>query len=270
MAAVFHGLAALALLVSLAGVVGRVRFWLEGSVHAPDGSDRQRDVLALARRGVRILLRPQAPRALFWNALVLRQVWRESRLRWLIHLTISWSVVGLFAIGSLGNMASDLGAPLEKDDAWFAFLNDGLGVALLAGLALAVGRRYVSPKPYTKTLFEDTVVLAVLALLGVGGFLLEAGRYLNEGTSAAVGGYAFLGYPLSRAVEPLAWDWAVVYDWLWWTHGLPALGLVAYLPHSKLFHMVASPLTIALDADALDSSARARSGLEGEARAWPA
>ena len=270
MAEVFHALAALAVVIFLVGVVGHVRFWLGGSLRTPDGRDRLRKALALTRRGLSILLRPQSLRVLFWNGLVLRQVWRESRLRWVIHLTVSWSFVGLFIIGSLGNMASDVGAPLEKDDAWFAALNDSLALALLAGLGLALGRRYISPKPYTRTLFEDVAVLAVLALLGIGGLLLEAGRYLEEGTSAATGGYAFLGYPLSQVVEPLGWDWALVYDWLWWTHALLALGLVAYLPHSKLFHMFASPLTIALDADAVRSSGDARGTVQQEAKPWPA
>jgi len=266
---VFHGLAALALLIFLAGVIGRVRFWLSGSLLTADPSDRT-SALASLRRGLSILLLPRTLRALFWNGLVLRQVWRESRLRWLIHLTVSWSFLGLFAIGSLGNMASDLGAPLEKDDAWFAAFNDGMGLALLVGLGLALGRRYISPKPYTRTLFEDAAVLAILALLGAGGLLLEASRYLKDATSASVGGYAFLGYPLSQAAEPLDWDWALVYDWLWWTHALLALGLVAYLPYSKLFHMFSSPLTIALDAGDVDSPGQARSAVEREARAWPA
>ncbi len=265
---VFHGLAALALVVFLAGSIGRVGFWLGGSPRTAGSTGRWQKALALTRRGLGMLVRQQALRALFWNGLVLRQVWRENRLRWLTHLTISWSFVALFAIGSLGNMASDLGAPLEKDDAWFAALNDGLGLALLAGLGLALGRRYLSPKPYTRTLFEDAAVLAILVLLGFGGFLLEAGRFLKEGTSASAGGYAFLGYPLSQVMEPLGWDWALVHDWLWWTHAVLALGLVAYLPYSKLFHMFASPLTIALDADAEDSPRRARGVVEQEAEPW--
>ncbi len=266
----FYGLAALALATFLAGFIGRVRSWLSGGLPTAGSDEGSGRALALARRGFGILLRPQALRGLFWDGLVLRQVWRESRLRWLIHLTVSWSFVGLFAIGSLGNMASDLGAPLGKDDAWFAAFNDGLGLALLAGLGLALGRRYIAPKPYTRTLFEDAAVLAVLALLGVGGLLLEAARYLEEGTSVSAGGYAFLGYPLSQAAEPLGWDWALVHDWLWWTHALLGLGLVAYLPYSKLFHMFASPLTIALDAGTVDSPDEAQGAVQREARAWPA
>ena len=267
---VFHALGALALLIFVAGVVGRVRFWLDGSVSGAHDVGRWGKAAALARRGFGTLFRRQTLRALFWDGLILRRVWRENRLRWLIHLTISWSFVGLFTIGSLGDMASDLGAPLEKDDAWFAALNESLGLALLTGVVLAAGRRYLSPKPHTKTVFEDAAVLAVMGLLAAGGFLVEAGRYLKEGTPASAAGYAFLGYPLSQVVEPFGWDWALVHSWLWWTHGLLALGLVAYLPYSKLFHMFASPLTVALDSRPVDSTGRAAGRTVGEARAWPA
>jgi len=268
--AVFHVLAALALIIFSVGVIRRVRFWLGASPADIGSSNNWSEALALSGRGLAVFLRSQTLRALFLDGLLLRRLWRENRLRWLIHLSIAWSFVGLFVIGSLGNMASDLGAPLEKDDAWFATTNESLGLALLAGLALALGRRYISPKPYTKTLFEDAAALAVLVLLGMGGFFLEASRFLKEGTPASVGGYAFLGYPLSQAIKPLGWDWAAVYDWLWWTHSLLALGLVAYLPFSKLFHMFASPLTIALNAGAADPPGEAVRAVEGGARVWPA
>ena len=119
----FHALAALALLLFLVGVIRRVRFWLGGSLAPIDSSDRWKKALALTGRGRAIFLRRQTLRALFWDGLLLRRVWRESRLRWLIHLSVAWSFVGLFVIGSLGNMVADLGVPLEKDDAWFAALN---------------------------------------------------------------------------------------------------------------------------------------------------
>jgi len=267
--ALFHGLAALALLVFVVGVAGRVRFWLGGAGGA-DAPDRGAAALTLARRSAGIILRRQTLQALVSNGLILRQVWRESRLRWLIHLTISWSFVGLFVIGSLGDMASDLGAPLRKDDAWFAAINDSLGVVLLAGVALAAGRRYLSRRPHTRTLFEDAAVLAVLGLLGVSGFLVEAGRYLKEGTPASVGGYAFVGYALSQAAEPLGWDWAFAYGWFWWVHGLLGLGLVAFIPYSKLFHIFASPVTIALDERGTRPRPSEGGGVAGEATAWPA
>ena len=243
----FHAISWLALLIFLAGAGVRVHFWLGGRLAGAESAGRWHKALVLSRRGLSVL-RPKTLGALFWDGLLLRRLWRAGRLRWFIHFSIAWSFVGLFAIGSLGDMVSELGVPLAKDDAWFAVINDALGLALLAGVILALVRRYAFPQPHTRTLFDDAAVLAVLAAVAAGGFLLEAGRYLKEGTPTSVGAYAFLGYPLSRAFHPLGWDWAAAYGWLWWTHSLLAMGLVAYLPFSKLFHMFASPAAIAVGA----------------------
>ena len=246
MDSVFHGLSALALATFAWGVFERVSFWLRPELRGNPGGVRWRRALSLASQGARRLRRPTTLRALFWNGLVQRQLWRESRQRWLMHLSLSWSFVGLFIIGSGGNFLIDLGVPLAKDDHWFAATNDLLGLTLLLGVAIALQRRFLSPKPYVRTVFEDTAILALLAFLALSGFLVEATRYLKEGTADGVAAYGFLGYPLSRALEPLAADWAHAWDAFWWLHASSGLALVAYLPYSKLFHMFASPATIAI------------------------
>jgi nitrate reductase gamma subunit len=256
--ALFHGLSALALTIFAWGFFERVRFWLRPEFRGNHGRVHWRRAFSLAVQGVRRLWRPSTLRALFWNGLVQRQLWRESRQRWLMHLSLSWSFAGLFIIGSGGNFLSDLGVPLAKDDHWFAATNDLLGLTLFLGVAIAFQRRFFSPKPYVHTVFEDTAILAFLAFLALTGYFVEAARYLKEATPDGVAAYAFLGYPLSRALEPLAADWARAYDALWWLHASSGLGLVAYLPYSKLFHMFASPTTIAISAPAVE-----------EVAAWP-
>jgi len=256
--ALFHGLSALALIVFAWGSFERVRFWLRPELRGNPGGIRWRRVLSLTAQGARRLRRPSTLRALFWNGLIQRQLWRESRQRWLMHMSLSWSFAGLFVIGSGGNFLIDLGVPLAKDDHWFAASNDFLGLALLLGVAIALQRRFLSPKPHVRTVFEDTAILALLAFLALSGFLVESARYLKEGTPADVAAYAFLGYPISRALEPLGLDWARAYDALWWLHGSSGLAMVAYLPYSKLFHMFASPATIAISAPPA-----------GEVAAWP-
>jgi nitrate reductase gamma subunit len=257
--ALFHGLSALALAVFAWGVFERVRFWLRPELRGNPGGIRWGRALSLAVQGVRRLRRPSTLRTLFWNGLVQSQLWRESRQRWLMHLSLSWSFAGLFIIGSGGNFLIDLGVPLAKDDHWFAAINDFLGLTLLLGVAIALQRRFLSPKPYVRTVLEDTAILGLLAFLALSGFLVEAARYLKEGTPDGVAAYAFLGYPLSRALEPLSADWARAYDALWWLHASSGLGLVAYLPYSKLFHMFASPATIAISAPTVAE----------EVAAWP-
>jgi nitrate reductase gamma subunit len=256
--ALFHGLSALALAVFAWGVFERVRFWLGPSFQGrTDRRRRAKEVNVGAtfrspagglKDSPTVRRRSLSLRTLFWNGLVQRQLWRESRQRWLMHVSLSWSFVGLFIIGSGGNYLIDLGAPLAKDDHWFAATNDFLGLTLLLGVAIALQRRFLSPKPYVRTAFDDTAILALLAFLALSGFLVEAGRYLKEGTTDGVAVYAFVGYPLSRALDPLSLDWARAWDAFWWLHASSGLALVAYLPYSKLFHMFASPATIAIRA----------------------
>jgi nitrate reductase gamma subunit len=256
--ALFHGLSALALAVFAWGVFERVRFWLRPELRGNPGGIRWGRAMSLVVQGIRHLRRPSTLRALFWNGLVQSQLWRESRQRWLMHVSLSWSFAGLFVIGSGGNFLLDLGVPLTKDDHWFAATNDFLGLTLLLGVATALQRRFLSPKPHVRTVFEDTAILAFLAFLALSGYLVEAARYLKEGTPDSAAAYAFLGYPLSRVLEPLGADWSRAYDAFWWLHASSGLALVAYLPYSKLFHMFASPTNIAVSAPAAE-----------EVAAWP-
>ncbi len=240
---VFHVIAALSGVVFLAGVAMRARLWLRGRAPGVESDDRRANAVALARRAPSALNRRRL-RATLLDGLLLRRMWRNSRSRWAIHFSIAWSFVGLFMIGSLGNFVADLGVPLEKDDAWFAVTNDALGLTLLAGVSLAAFRRFVVRERSTKTRFDDAAVLAALLVLAAGGFLVEAGRYLDEGTPGSTAAYAFLGYPLSQVLKPLGLHWGAAYDAIWWTHSLVALGLVAYMPYSKLFHVFTAPATV--------------------------
>ena len=243
---IFHGLAALSLLAFTAGVAGRIRFWLRASSH--DAAMRRRDFSSAVRKSAAALRKPGALRAVAVDGLLFRRLWRVSRYRWLIHFLLAWSFVGLFVIGSLGDMVASLGVPLGKDDPWFAAVNDTLGLGLLAGVVLAAGRRLFPRAPHPATAFDDGLVLALIGLLAIGGFFLEAGRYLEDAVPASIGGYAYAGYALSRALEPLGANGEALHEGLWWTHALLALGLVAYIPHSKLFHMFTAPATIVRNA----------------------
>lgn len=259
----FHVLTALTLIVFAAAFLGKVRFWLTGLLLGA-GVRGWVKVLSLLPGTLQVLGRPAVGRRLFWNAVVQRQIWWESPQRWLIHSAISWTFVGLFLIGSLGNMFHDLGwLSLEKDTPWFAVINDALGLLLLLGVLLALARRWAVAQPYVRTVWDDAVILLVLAVLAFSGFLSEASRYLNEATPASTAQYAFLGYALSRLLEPLGLDWAAAHNSLWWAHAAFGLALVVYIPYSKLLHIFTSPATIALSASADEA------GRHDEVTAWP-
>ncbi|MBW2220341.1 MAG: 4Fe-4S dicluster domain-containing protein, partial [Deltaproteobacteria bacterium] len=58
--------------------------------------------------------------------------------------------------------------------------------------------------------------------------------------------WAFISYPLSRGIKPLAWiiNKARADVWLWYVHFLACFIGLAYLPFSKFFHIISSPISL--------------------------
>jgi nitrate reductase gamma subunit len=107
---------------------------------------------------------------------------------------------------------------------------------------IAVVRRFVlRPKIVRTELPDATSVLFLLAVV-VGGFLLEgmgiAGRIPGHESNQI---YSFLGYAFSWAMPASVGQY---YDQAWLLHGVMSALLIAYIPFSKLFHMIATPIAI--------------------------
>lgn len=235
---IFHGLSVLALAAFAAGAGLHVRHWMRAR---PASAGRPVAGEAHGGRGRARLT------AFLSDALLARRLRTISGLRWLTHILLAGGFVGLFVIGSLGDMAAAFGLPLDKDDAWFAAVNDTFGVALVLGILSAAVRRATGAGPRPRPVLEDWLSLALLAVLALGGFLLEGARYLEDGVASAPR-TAYVGYAIADLAEPLDWTWSAVHGWLWWTHALAALAVVAYLPFSRLFHIFAAPATLVLNA----------------------
>ena len=126
-----------------------------------------------------------------------------------------------------------------------ALLNDGLGLALLVGVALAAWRRFVRPDAQLRHTANDGLVLALLALIGLTGYPVEAFRLLAEGASAA--SWSFVGAPLARLLAPLDADWQAWHSTAFWGHFALTNVLLFYAPFSRFSHAVFSPLIAALN-----------------------
>jgi heterodisulfide reductase subunit C/nitrate reductase gamma subunit len=82
---------------------------------------------------------------------------------------------------------------------------------------------------------------------------LAQGRELNSMTCAechADSRWAFAGYGAARIISPFAvWlDRTDARQWLWYLHFFSCLIGLAYLPFSKMFHIIASPLSLLANA----------------------
>jgi len=137
----------------------------------------------------------------------------------------------------------------------YALVGDLAGLGFLAGLAMAIVRRYGPRKwrPYRiaiKTRPEHAVILGVMTAIGVTGFGAEASRIALASSQAPEGALEFerwsvVGYPLAQLLEGSAnlsgWHQA------WWiAHVLSFVVFLAIIPGTMLRHMFTSPLNMYL------------------------
>lgn len=240
----FHAVTVVTVLLFAWGVYEHVSFWFRGNLSRNrKGTFGQKVSLALGQTA-RALGSAATYRHILFNVILQRQIMKESFGRWFMHAAMIWGLAGLFFIGSLGDMAVDLHlASFQKDTPWFAVLNDIFGVLVLLGAAVALARRYIFGVHHLKSTLDDIVIMAGVGLGVISGLLLETARLNMDAVPAAVGAYSFAGQWL-RGVLPSAWPWTGIHTAVWWVHFLLGSAMVAYLPNSKLFHVLVAPLSV--------------------------
>ncbi len=247
---------AAALAVFLLGLIVMVSFWMKGEVAGEHDSLHNK-----IARGSDNLWRTVFSRE-FWGilkAVVLdvilqRRLLKESVQRWFFHTLIYWAILARMALGLFTWLAyqaapasSLAGALIDKNQGFVAAANDLLGLLLLAGVVLAALQRVVFRPKHVDTSATDAIALALLGVLSVLGFVLEAARLLLSHLPPEVQVYAFVSYPLSRLLAGIGGDWTVAYAWLWYAHGIVAAAFVAYLPFGKMRHVFAAPLSLIIN-----------------------
>jgi heterodisulfide reductase subunit C/nitrate reductase gamma subunit len=188
----------------------------------------------------------------------------------------------------------------------FLFLRDFFGIMVLAGLMIAVYRRFILKVPRLKSNSMDLYAIIILAVIMFSGVLLEGAKITSytefrnmvenysslddENEIQALEGFwvesfgvvspntqkfdktiiaqgqkvhdmhcaechsstkwAFTGYPVSRMLSPVALslDRSGVKTLFWYIHFLACFIGLAYLPFSKMFHFIASPVSLLANA----------------------
>ena len=130
---------------------------------------------------------------------------------------------------------------------WFSFLLDLFGLLVLIGILLAALRRYIirperlGYKSVPDNTADDAIALLFIAGIIVTGFIIEALRIYVTNPSWEV--WSFVGWNLSRAFAGLDFDTAkLLHKISWWTHTFIALGFIAYIPYSRLLHIITTPV----------------------------
>ena len=128
----------------------------------------------------------------------------------------------------------------------FSFLMDLFGVLLLVGILLAIDRRYIRKpdrlgyKGVPENTPDDAIVLLLLFVIVVTGFIGEALRIYVTHPSWEV--WSFAGWALAKAFAGVDPETArALHRANWWIHALLSLGFIAYIPYSRLLHIVTTP-----------------------------
>jgi Fe-S oxidoreductase/nitrate reductase gamma subunit len=133
------------------------------------------------------------------------------------------------------------------------FLGDTFGVLFLAGLAIALYRRYVMRLDRLETRWDDNFVVGMLIWIGVSGFVVEALRlqyyptpwaYLSPVGDALAALLGRAGVGLQVAAQ--AGNPPLLYQGFWWAHMVSVMVLIAALPYTKLVHVFTSAANIAM------------------------
>jgi Fe-S oxidoreductase/nitrate reductase gamma subunit len=128
----------------------------------------------------------------------------------------------------------------------FSFLMDLFGLFVLIGVALALDRRYVKKpdrlgyKGTPDNTPDDAIALLLVGGIIVTGFIIEALRIYV--TNPPWETWSFVGWLLSRTFTGIEYDTArILHKVSWWAHVFVALGFIAYIPYSRLLHMITTP-----------------------------
>ena len=237
-----------------------------------------------------------------------RRILKEDFVRWLMHMLIFTGFMMLLLMHALDSFIT---SPLFKEYYStvnpFLFLRDFFGIMVLAGLMIAVYRRFILKVPRLKTNPMDYYAIIILAVIMISGIFLEGIKITSYTefqkmvenysdledeeeiqaleklwvkdfglVSPNVKGpidpaiiprskelhnmhcadchssteWAVMGYPAARLLKPIALklDERGGVNVFWYIHFLSCFIGLAYLPFSKIFHFIASPISLLANA----------------------
>jgi nitrate reductase gamma subunit len=231
------------------GTLFNVMVWMEGRglVGAPE-----RRLMRLLARAVRLLFSRRFGKimaVLYKDAIHLPKLKERSVTRWFTHFLILGGFVLMFVLDIVVTISLDLlkYQPMIDETGWakvwirdFAF--ELTGIMMLIGLCIVAVRRFIIKPKMLRTELPDSA--SILFLLGVvlGGFIVEAFGIAGNVPGHTVNHeYSFFGNALALLMPS---SWGAYYDQVWLVHGVMSALFIAYIPFSKLFHMIATPIAI--------------------------
>ena len=247
----------LSLIVFLAGMVMIFSYALSGSIPGVRDMGPIGKIFKLSWNCVRTIL----SRKIFFiiktmtpDVLLQRRPYRQSKGRWFIHRLFFFPFVFRFfwwfvaLITSLWKPDwSPVWVMLDKNHPATAFLFDLTGIMVILGLILALIRGGLRRSRQTSGLpGQDRLALGLVAGIVMIGFVIEGMRIAMTGWPAGAE-YAVVGYGISMLFSESS-GLTDIYGYVWYIHAILTGAFIAYLPFSKLSHIIMAPVVLAMNA----------------------
>lgn len=239
----------LSLVVCVIGILGIGSVWFSGSSR----SDNRNAKTQKAVSGGRIR---RTIKALLLDGLLQRRLFRVSRKRWLLHALVFYPFMFRFVWGLIALLLS-MWRPedelvwhmIDKNHPLTAFLFDLSGLVVIVGVGSMVLRRVMSD-PEKRPIGLPPTDWTAFGLLGsiiLVGFILE-GMRMAMTIPPAGASWAFVGSLISHSMT--GFDLTGIYGYVWYLHAILTGAFVAYLPFSRMLHMIMAPIVLAMNAAA--------------------
>jgi len=245
------------LLIFLFGLILFFSLYLTGSLEGSAGGNAMTRLLRLSGGAIKTIFSPRivvVGKSLFWDVLLQRRLYRQSRKRWMIHALIFYGFTFRFLWGIIALCGSvwKPGWPLvwhlvNKDYPLTGSLYDLTGMMILVGVGLAFVRGLINRKGRAQGLPEqDRLALGLIGAIVIIGFVLEGMRIALTGYPPG-SAYSSIGYGIGLLF--LAPRGLVeVYGFVWYIHAALTGAFIAYIPFSRLLHMIIAPMVLAMNA----------------------
>ncbi|HYP54181.1 MAG TPA: (Fe-S)-binding protein [Pyrinomonadaceae bacterium] len=180
------------------------------------------------------------------HAVAQRRTARE-RYAGLLHRFIAYGFVVLTIATAVVALDADFGTAIMRGNFYLYFQSltvDIFGALVMVGVLMAAARRYLKrPRKLVHT-DEAAVILAAVFVMCLQGFLIEGWRI--AATADPWAAWSPFGNLVARASRPFmsrgALEWA---HWTaWWSHLALSFAFVAWVPYTKMMHVLTAPLNI--------------------------
>lgn len=174
----------LSLLICFAGILWRLKQWFTIDI-GPEAPGTVGQRIAAALRGVAATVfsrrLPTVITAFLCDVMLQVDLFKKHRLRWLMHMLIFWGFGLQLVFHALDGVVtqrlfSDYASTLNP----FFFLRNFFGVIVLAGVSIALVRRFKIPAQKKISGRNDLLPLLLLMMIMLSGFLLEATKIVSE------------------------------------------------------------------------------------------